>query len=199
MATVPAICESCGAIWGAENFIGGSGSTNIQITGSKVGPCPQCGGWGSIPDGVYDLQDDMLQVVKSANVSPDVLQGLIRLLESLRRGEITDAEVIEKAETDTPDLAPVIRQVLAKSDRTKWLGILLAIIGIYLQLQTPKPPTAEEIARELRRDPVPGLVVPPTRASQPSRQTPSKRSIRHKRPPKAYGKSKPRKSGKRRR
>lgn len=197
MATIPAICDSCGAIWGAENVIGGSGARNIQMTGNKVGPCPNCGGWGSIPDGVYDIQDDTLRVVESANIRPDVLQGLIGALEALRRGDVSDAEVVEKAEAEAPDLAPVIREVLAKPDRTKWLGILLAIIGLYLQMQAPKPPTAEEIASELRADDVPGLVAPQGPERQPARRStgpPAKR----KRLPKTHGKAKQRKSRKRR-
>ncbi|MGN6815507.1 MAG: hypothetical protein ACTHK3_05410 [Solirubrobacterales bacterium] len=100
MAMVPAICDSCGVIWGAEGVIGGTGATNIQITGSKVGPCPNCGSMGSIPDGIYDLQDDALKVVKAAGTTEENLQGLISLLESLRESEASSAEVIETVERE---------------------------------------------------------------------------------------------------
>ena len=63
MALVPVICDSCSVIWGAENIFAGSGA-NIQMTGNKVSPCPNCGSVGSIPDGVYELQDDTLKVVE---------------------------------------------------------------------------------------------------------------------------------------
>lgn len=62
MAMVPAICDRCGGIFGSEGFIGGSSAKNITMVGNQVGPWPNCGGMGSIPDGVYDIQDNTLKV-----------------------------------------------------------------------------------------------------------------------------------------
>lgn len=194
MALIPAACESCGAIWGAENLIGGTGAANVQITGSRVGPCPKCGGWGHIPDGVYGIQDDALKVVSSGAVPADHLQGLIDLLESLRDGEATPEDVIDKVEADAPELAPVIRNVLAKTDPKFWVSILIMILLWYLP--SPKAssgPTAEEIATELRADNAPSLV-----QSQSNSGRPSQGATRPKRPPKTHGKSKQSKSRKRR-
>jgi hypothetical protein len=189
MAIVPAICESCGVVWGAENLIGGD-ATGIQFVNSRVGPCPNCGGMGLIPDGVYDIRDDTLQVVASANVPPETLRGLVGALESLRRGEASPEEVIEKAEAEAPELAPIIRRVL-ELDPKFWASILIAILLWYLPSPTSQGPTADEIATELRADNTPGLVAPP-----PSGQ--AKSSAKRKRPTKAHGKAKQRKSRKRR-
>jgi hypothetical protein len=190
MAMVPAICDSCGVTWGAEGVISGTGATNIQITGNKVGPCPNCGGMGSIPDGVYDLQDDTLKVVRAAGTTPENLQSLIDLLEGLRDGEASSAEVIETVEREAPDLAPVVRKGLASSDPIKLIALLVAILSLYLQASAPAPPSADEVAKAIREKPLPTYSV-----SAPSER---KSSGRHKRPPKAHGKAKQRKSRKRR-
>jgi hypothetical protein len=188
---IPAICDSCGVTWGAEGVIAGSGATNIQITGSKVGPCPRCGGMGSIPDGIYDLQDDTLKVIQAAATTSEDLQDLITLLESLREGEASSAEVIETVAREVPDLAPVVRKGLAKSDPTKLIALLIAIVTLYLQASTPAPPSADEVADAIREQPLPTYTAPSARNDR-------KANARRKSSPKTHGKSKQRKSRKRR-
>lgn len=190
MALIPAICDSCGAIWGAEGFIGGTGATNITITGSKVGPCPNCGGMGSIPDGVYDIQDDTLKVIKASGTPPDTLQNLIGLLEAHRRGEASSSQVIDTVEREAPALASTVRDALAKSDPAKWITLLIAVITMYLQASTPAPPSAHEVAEAIRKKPIPTYEAKP----RPER----KASARRKRPAKTHGKMKQGKSRKRR-
>jgi hypothetical protein len=141
MAMVPVICDDCGAIWGAENAFGGSAS-NLTITGSKVRGCPRCGGWGSIPDGTYDLIDDTLRVVRSAGLPAATLQGLIGLLEAHKRGEASKDEVLERVESEAPALADTVRRYLAQ-EPASWFALLLTILAAALQ---PSPPSAEEIA-----------------------------------------------------
>jgi hypothetical protein len=189
MALVPAICDSCGTIWGAENIFGGD-AKNLILTGNKVGPCPKCGGLGSIPDGVYDIQDDTFKVIDTGNIPADVLQGLIDVLDSLRRGEASSSEVIETVEREAPALAPTVKSVLDKSDPAKWVLLLIAIIALYLQATAASPPSAEEVADEIREKPVPTYSVPPPTAP--------KAKAKPKRPPKAHRKTKQRKSRKRR-
>jgi hypothetical protein len=185
MATLPAICDDCGAIWGADNFIAGTGTVRgLHMTGNKVGPCPACKtGMGSIPDGVYDMENEVVNVVEASGVPTATLQSLVELLEARRRGEATDTEVIAAVQADLPGLAPTVESVLKKSDPIKWISLLLAVIGIYLQLQTPQPPTAEEIAHELRAKAAPTRIAP--------------KKTKRKRPAKTYGKAKQRRSKKR--
>jgi hypothetical protein len=198
MAMVPAICDSCGEFFGSEGFIGGTGSTNITITGSKVGPCPKCGGMGSIPDGVYDLQDDTLKVIKASGTSPETLQSLIGLLEALRRGEASSSQVIDRVEQEAPALAPTVRKALEKSDPAKWVMLLIAVISLYLQLTGPQPPSADEVAEAVREKPVPTYSVPQPAPNAKSVIPPGKGKAKKKRTPKTHGKGKKRKSRKRR-
>lgn len=204
MAMTPAICDSCRAIFGSEGFIGGTG-TNITITGSKVGPCPNCGGMGSIPDGVYDLQDDTLKVISASGTSPETLQSLIGLLEALKRGEASSSQVIDRVEQEVPALAPTVRAALAKSDPSKWVLLLIAIISMYLQATAAQPPSADEVAESIREKPIPTYSVPPPASGPEPAATPktrtkpvAKRKTKKKRPSKTHGKVKQRKSRKRR-
>lgn len=191
MATIPAICDACGTVWGAENIIGGPGTVKgLRITDSKVGPCPACKvGWGSIPDGVYDMEDEVMSVVEAGDGSTANLQALVDVLQSRRRGETTDAEVMATVQAAAPALAATVESALQKSDPVKWVTVLLTILMAYLNLTTPVPPSAEEIAHEMRTQPVPTYSVPPPKAKKPKAT---------KRPAKSHGKAKQRKSRKRR-
>jgi len=197
MAMVPAICDRCGGIFGSEGFIGGNNAKNITITGVKVGPCPKCGGMGSIPDGVYDIQDDMLKVIKASGASPETLQGLIGLLEALRRGEASSSQVMDRVEQEAPALAPTVRKALSKSDPATWIAVLIAIIALYLQATAAQPPSADEVAESIREKPTPTYTVPPpgSKAEPPARP---KAGEKKKRAPKTHSKGKRRESRKRR-
>lgn len=50
MAVFPAICDRCGALFPVPNPF--DGFAHITMVGNAAGPCPVCGGYGHIPDGV---------------------------------------------------------------------------------------------------------------------------------------------------
>lgn len=191
---VPAICDDCGAVFGSEGFIGGN-ATNVTIVGGKVGPCPACKeGMGSVPDGVYDLQNDTLRVISSSGIQPETLQGIVAALEGLKRGEISSSQVIDQVEREAPALAATLQGALSRPDRAKWITLFIAIISLYLSATASQPPSAGEIAEELRSRPLPTYSVPPPKAKL--RQQGG--TLERKKSRKEFGKKKRSKSRKRR-
>jgi hypothetical protein len=193
MATVPGICENCGAVFGAEALSGAEGH-NIQMGGAKVGPCPSCGGTGSVPEGTYDLIDDALRVVRAAAIEKVVFDALIELLESRAEGKVTDEEVIERVEAEAPGLAPTIKGFLGKSDPASWLALLISIL-MMIQSASASPPSAEEIANAIWSKGPPGEVNKSLPAELKREEKPK---AARKRVLKTHGKTKQRKSRKRR-
>jgi hypothetical protein len=190
MTTVPVICDdpACGTLWGSTNFISVE-APQLILAGNKIGPCPRCGGVGSIPDGEFKVIDDALEVVRSADLPPDVLQSLIDVLQAHAAGSATDAEVIERVEADAPGLASVVKDFLAKSDPASWLTLLVTIL---LAMSQPTAPSASDIANEIWANEPPAAV-----QAKPRPRPPAARP-RAKRPPKQFGKTKHRKSKRRR-
>lgn len=150
MALVPVFCDNpaCQTVWASAGVIGGN-ATSIRMTGNKVGPCPNCGGMGSVPDGVYNLVDDTLEIVSlaSGGLSIDALQ---RLIGSVRRASTTNesaAAFKARVAAETPDLAPVVNVFMRQSSSSgsfqqqlvTFLTILTVILA-YLQWRDPQEP-----------------------------------------------------------
>jgi hypothetical protein len=193
MATVPGVCDNCGAVFGSEALTGAEGR-NIDLSGAKVGPCPVCGAGGSVPEGVYDLIDDTLSVIKMT-AETVIFDAIIEVLEDRSAGRVSDAEVMERVEATAPALAPTVKGYLAKSDPTSWIAMLISILMLLQSSSAPSPPSAEEIANAIWAKDHPAQVTAPVAGdTSPRRSTKPHR----KRPPKAHGKAKQRKSRKRR-
>lgn len=169
MATVPGICEECGSVFGAEALTGAEGR-NIKLGGARVGPCPSCGGAGSVPEGVYDLVMDTLRVVEMAAIEKVVFDAVIEVLEGRASGEVSDEEVIERVEEAAPGLVPTIKDYLSRSDPASWLALLVSVLML---LQSPaSPPSAEEIADAIWSKQKAGAL---RSGTEPPNQRPSRR------------------------
>jgi hypothetical protein len=61
MPNLPAICDDCGTMF-PSGFVM-ENCTNISLSGNKSGPCPSCGGMGSIPDGVFNVLGNVIEIL----------------------------------------------------------------------------------------------------------------------------------------
>ena len=97
MKTVIAICEnkSCETVFTVPNLMNISGSSKIQFTGVKLGPCPECGSNGNIPDGVYQMIDNSLELIKGPQESVDILLKIQQILQDFKaKPDVSREEVI---------------------------------------------------------------------------------------------------------
>ena len=197
MATVPGICDNCGAVFGTEALTGAEGR-DIDLSGARVGPCPNCGADGKVPEGTYDLIFDTLRVAKEAAIEKVILDAVIEALEDRAAGKATDADVIERVEATAPALASTVKDYLAKSDPASWIAMLISILMLLQSSSAPSPPSAEDIADAIWAKDHPAQVTPLDSRPADKPTTRSRDKSRSKRPAKTHGKSKQRKSRKRR-
>lgn len=80
MLNIPAVCNQC------NNFFPGDtvseNSTNVIFENKTVGPCPRCGGTGTVPDGVYNFYDNVIELVSGPE---STVTDLKRLAEKLKQ------------------------------------------------------------------------------------------------------------------
>jgi hypothetical protein len=92
---LPAVCDSCSTVFPSGFSASGSGSGTLA--GNESGPCPNCGGMGSVPDGFYEITNDAITVFSTWPVERlQALEGALR------------------AAQQSPDPGPALREVLSE-------------------------------------------------------------------------------------
>ncbi|MHA6250738.1 SEC-C metal-binding domain-containing protein [Oceanobacillus sp. CAU 1775] len=142
MPHVPAICDSCGTVFNSGIFI--ENSTNVSLSGNKSGPCPNCGGWGHVPDGVFNFIGNAIEILSAPERTIQDLKKLSVILQAAKNNNSSYQEIEKSLEKETPalsELLPKNREEVRK-DLKFWITSILIILQILLPLiqenkQTP--------------------------------------------------------------
>lgn len=146
MASLPAFCTSCGGVF-VTSLFGGS-AKGITFENSVVGPCPRCGGYGRIIDGVYDLVDNAFRIVRtlgSEGVTATELQQLIDLFEHALRAGLAPEDVLVQVRRQIPRAEPIVglANETARRGGTNWgtwVMILIALLQLLVGWQAWRQP-----------------------------------------------------------
>ena len=133
-----AFCENpaCGAIFPATNIIGGSGSVTLEMTGNRVGPCPNCGGFGRIPDGVYHYANNVVEFLRGPSESLADLRKVEALLKHIRTKSLTREEVLQEVRAVSPSVAGALDKAPTTDVTQQWIQILIAFVTLAILIQT---------------------------------------------------------------
>ncbi len=124
---VPAICDNCDSIFPSLfNFYN---SNNISFTGCQAGPCPDCGGTGHIPDGIYNFIGDTIELLSGPQRSIDELKKLASILERARNNNTDPQSIGKEIDEKVPELSS-LKDCLPKtrSELYLFIGLILSII-----------------------------------------------------------------------
>jgi hypothetical protein len=142
---IPAICDDCGTVFVSTSMIALGGGGAVTITGSSVGPCPACGGVGSIPDGTYEsVGGVVVKYLAAPSVSAQHLRRLREvLIEARNRGQDA-AETAAAVDAALPGigLGGAVRDMARSPVAVAWLTILIMVISILIthrDAQTEQP------------------------------------------------------------
>jgi hypothetical protein len=127
----PAICDNCDTVF-PSGFAFGPGVANIRMTGGKSGPCPNCGGMGSVPDGVYDTLGDTLNVVSTW--SPARINRVIKSLEQAQRAPDPFAAT-QAALAREQELWALANRFLIPSNPAEFWAFVAAVFAILMYLK----------------------------------------------------------------
>ncbi|WP_405199144.1 SEC-C metal-binding domain-containing protein [Christiangramia sp. LLG6405-1] len=127
--------ENCGAAFLVPNLIGGAGQAQIEFQNTRVGPCPNCGSQGLVPDGIYKYFDHAISFVKGPRASLEKLLALKGLLENYVNNPTTKEEVVKEVEKISPEYAETIQKTPETFDYSKWINTILAILTAAILVQ----------------------------------------------------------------
>ena len=123
---LPAICDDCTRVF-PSGFAGGR---NITVVGCSSGPCPHCGGMGSIPDGIYSTVENVLHVVSVEAAGTSQIQRLIAILRSSREENADSAAVAQHIRNDVPELAAVADALpRTRPELYAFIALIILILG----------------------------------------------------------------------
>lgn len=134
MPYIPAVCENCGRLFPSSFYA--ESVTNLTISNVSVSPCPYCGAVGHIPDGTYNVVNNVIDYFANSNYSADELIKLRSILiQGISRNK-SNTDIVtetEKAGYDLKDLLPRNREE-ARNDMVALIQIILAILGILIPI-----------------------------------------------------------------
>lgn len=138
MATLVAFCENpkCGAIFQAPRLVGGRVHAKIRLEGTKVYPCPECGGLGLIPDGIYEYISGAITFLSGPDASAEQLEKVKAILGSPLAEQKTKEEVLSEIRRESPEVASFLAKLGGLNNVVQWLALLVALIGVAIDIHT---------------------------------------------------------------
>lgn len=133
-----AFCEnpSCGAIFPAPSIIGGNGNATIQMTNNRYGPCPNCGGYGRIPDGLYQYANNVVKLLRGPQESQAALRRVEALLKAAHNQTLSRDEVLSQVREVAPNVATAMEKVPPTTVTQQWILIFIAVVTLAILIQT---------------------------------------------------------------
>lgn len=182
-----AICDDkhCQTVFTTGLFrIAGGGS--LTLVGNSVAPCPSCGGFGVVPDGIYTKSEAILFSEEQWRF----LRGVITRIQGAVEAGVPTDEAIDEALPANNDLAEALKKALAKAqgtwaqfrpqkpgDLAAYLAVVVGLSGQVLKdpgapVQVETPPEVVELLREIEQHvPFQPEIEPRSRAEKQLRKT----------------------------
>jgi len=127
MVNIPAFCDTCGAAFPSGFAL--ENCSNVHLSGNKSGPCPRCGGMGSVPDGVFNVTGNVIEILSAPNRTFQQLSALSEILKSAASGKKSSEEIAKEIEDKVPVLSPVAKYMPKNAtELVAWLTFILLAI-----------------------------------------------------------------------
>ncbi|WP_230373960.1 SEC-C metal-binding domain-containing protein [Vibrio cholerae] len=130
MPMIPAFCDSCSTPFPSGIFV--ENCLNITMTGNRSGPCPNCGGMGSVPDGVFNVIGNAIEILNAPSRTIEQLKRYAQVLDEAKEQRLSREEIKQKIDNEVPEFSS-ISQFLPKT-RSEMYAFLALIISILAYL-----------------------------------------------------------------
>jgi hypothetical protein len=146
---IPAICDNCKTVFNSGIVVDGNSSITTGAN-MKSGPCPNCGGQGTILAAMYQGAGEFMQIFLDPTVSRDQLKILTNILEHAASVGASPREIAKDIAKYAPAFGVVNDWLQKYSPIINTIGVLATVAGLVLS------------AVALHETPAPAAVSPPT-------------------------------------
>ena len=140
MPSIPAFCDTCGTPFPSGLFF--ENAINITLSGNKSGPCPNCGGWGHVPDGVFNFIGSTIEILSAPQRTIKELTRLAQIFREAKATQQSSEQVATQIKRELPGLS-LLADLLPKN-RGELYGFLALILAA-IQLLTSSPQPSQNI------------------------------------------------------
>lgn len=177
MPIVPAFCDTCGTAFNSGIFV--ENSRGISFAGNRAGPCPNCGGMGHVPDGVFNFIGNTIEILSAPERTHSELLRLTEILREAKERSETKEQVAARIENELPALAKIA--ALLPSNRGElygFLGVVLAAAQLLSQgKESSRAPVTVNVTQVVEH-----VVVPHPRVHAPTENPSAKHQPDRKKP-----------------
>jgi len=146
MVIIPAVCNECGTVFPGLSI---AGTVSASFKRCQAGPCPQCGGFGSIKDGTYKIVESALHAIIRSAPSSNQLRLLTNILQEAQRDQAQPAALADRLEAEEPqnsEFASWVRQYLVPKNAGEvvgYLSMIIASVALMLQIMSMQQSPAQ--------------------------------------------------------
>ncbi len=150
MPSVPAFCDTCGTVFNSGIFV--ENSTNISFAGNRSGPCPNCGGMGHVPDGVFNFIGNTIEILSAPERTISELTSLAKILREAKAKAETREQVVSRIEKELPSLSGLGKLLPKnKSELYGFLAVVLAAVQLFSQTPPAQNSTTINVTQVIQQ------------------------------------------------
>lgn len=143
MPNLPAFCNTCGFTFQSSILL--ENSTNISISDITV-QCPRCGNMARVPDGIYDVVGNTINVLVNSNRSVSEFSRILEVLEKARNQQKKPEEILSTVKKELPELSTLADTLpKTRAELYAFIAIIVTIIGMIIAFLNKKEEPKIEI------------------------------------------------------
>lgn len=130
MPVLPAFCETCGTVFSSGFVVGNI--DRLTMNSNKSGPCPTCGGMGSLPEGTISIINNAIHLISGPAHTVEQFKQLQRILSAAQKNKVPPNELAQQLERECPvwqDFVNYIYRYLVPKNAGEFWGIIAVIIA----------------------------------------------------------------------
>lgn len=143
---IPAFCDFCGAAFPSGLIVENS---YIKSSRSKSGPCPRCGGMGTVIEGLFHVTGEAIEILAAPTTTIDQLQKLKGIIKYAAANKKSSDEIAQDIEKEIPEISEISRYIpKSPSELVAWLSLILLAIQTISQLSEDDTPEVQIILNQ---------------------------------------------------
>lgn len=137
---IPAICENpkCGEIFTSASIVPLNEGSSVYFEDTSIGPCPKCGGFGLVPNGLYTNASSAIKFTPQSADSRSAMERALLLVREAAKGGMTPEAFQKAAQERAPELSALwkLTPTTASEAHSFWMLVITTLYVILVAIQT---------------------------------------------------------------